>query len=424
MQENKIKKGITLHTINTQKFKTNLMSIYLTTKLEEQTVTKNALAALLLRRGTATIPSQEEISKKLEEMYGCEFDNGIDKMGNNQIYKFYIETVNDEFLPQSEDKMWKKALEMILEIAISPYSENGGFKEEYFEKEKNTLKQIIEMRKDNKARYSLDRCIEEMFKGEPYGIFKYGKIEEIENIQNKELYEFYQNLIQNCKIDIYMSGNLPEEKEIIELLNQNKDFKKLQEREPIYSEVEIENREDSQEKLVEEKMEVSQGKLIIGLNVKAQNQKEKIATVVYNAILGGSANSKIFRNVREKAHLAYTAASNYIRLKNAIFIRTGIEIENYEKALKIIKEQLKDMEEGNFTEEDFNEAKQVITEGLKATYDEQDTQITYYFSQELAKENMEIKEYMKKINEVTKEEVINIAKKISIDTIYFLKRGE
>ena len=423
MQETKleIKKGITLHKIKTQKFKTNLMAIFFTTKLNKENVTKNALISLLLRRGTATIPNQEEISKKLEEMYGCEFDSGIDKIGNNQLYKFYIETVNDEFLPQKTEELWKKQLQLILEIVLNPYNENGKFKEEYFEKEKNTLKQIIESRKDNKSRYALDRCIEEMYKNEPYGIYKYGTVEDIEKIDNKELYNFYKNLIQTCKIDIYLSGNLPEDSKIEEVLNNNENFKKLEDRNPEFTPIETEIREEKQEKTVEEKMEVQQGKLNIGLNVNIKNKEEKIPAVVYNTLLGGSANSKLFRNVREKAHLAYVAKSNYMRHKNTIFISSGIEISNYDKALKIIREQIQDMKDGKFSKEDLDEAKKVITGGLKTTYDEQDTQITYYFGQEIAEENMSIKEYMEKINKVTAEEVENVAKKVSVDTIYFLR---
>ena len=118
MEEKKIqiKKGIELHVIETEKFKTNLMALFLTTKLDKENVTKNALISLLLRRGTKNIQTQEELSKKLEEMYGGTGDCGIDKMGNNQVLKFYIETINDEFLPQSAEKMWKESLELLLEM--------------------------------------------------------------------------------------------------------------------------------------------------------------------------------------------------------------------------------------------------------------------------------------------------------------------
>ncbi len=419
-----INDGIKLHTIRTSKFKTNLISMFFTTELNKENVTKNALISLLLRRGTKNIPSQDELSKKLENMYGAFFDCGLDKIGNNQVFKFYIETINDEYIPQSNEEMWKEAVNLLLEIALNPYTEQECFKEEYFEQEKKTLTQIIEGRKDNKAQYALNRCIEEMYKDEPFGLYKFGNIEDIEKIDNKQLYEYYKNLIKNCKIDIFVSGNIPDSKEIENLIKSNENACKLEGRQAKYNPVKIENRnrKDNQEKIVEESLEVTQGKLVLGLDINIEKEDEKYIAVVYNSILGGSANSKMFQNVREKAHLAYVASSSYLRHKNTIFINSGIEIANYEKALKIIKEQIKDMENGNFSDNDLKEAKKVITEGIKTVYDEQDSQITYCFGQEMNEnEDVSLEQYMEKIEAVTKEDVIEIAKVIEVDTIYFLR---
>ena len=357
-------------------------------------------------------------------MYGAFFDCGLDKIGNNQVFKFYIETINDEYIPQSNEEMWKEAVNLLLEIALNPYTEQECFKEEYFEQEKKTLTQIIEGRKDNKAQYALNRCIEEMYKDEPFGLYKFGNIEDIEKIDNKQLYEYYKNLIKNCKIDIFVSGNIPDSKEIENLIKSNENACKLEGRQAKYNPVKIENRnrKDNQEKIVEESLEVTQGKLVLGLDINIEKEDEKYIAVVYNSILGGSANSKMFQNVREKAHLAYVASSSYLRHKNTIFINSGIEIANYEKALKIIKEQIKDMENGNFSDNDLKEAKKVITEGIKTVYDEQDSQITYCFGQEMNEnEDVSLEQYMEKIEAVTKEDVIEIAKVIEVDTIYFLR---
>ena len=174
-----IKKGIKLNILKTNKFKTNLIAIMLTTKLDRENVTKNALIPAVLKRGTKTLKTQEEINKKLEEMYGASLDCGLDKTGDNQVLKFYIESVNDEFLPQNSEDMLKKSLEQIFEFVFNPYLENDGFKKEYVEQEKENLKQIIEGKIDNKARFALDRCIEEMYKNQPYGLYKYGYIEDM-----------------------------------------------------------------------------------------------------------------------------------------------------------------------------------------------------------------------------------------------------
>ena len=414
-----IKKGIKLNVIQTNKFKTNLIAIMLTTKLDRENVTKNALIPAVLRRGTKTLKTQEEINKKLEEMYGASLDCGLDKTGDNQVLKFYIETVNDEFLPQNSEDMLKKSLEQIFEFVFNPYLENDGFKKEYVEQEKENLKQIIEGKIDNKARFALDRCIEEMYKNQPYGLYKYGYIEDMENINEKNLYEHYKKLISNCKIDIFVSGIVDEE--IENIIKENENIKKLQDRNPEYNKIEILSKKSEKENVVQESMEVTQGKLIIGMDLDVDNEDLRYDIMIYNCIFGGSANSKLFQNVREKASLAYTASSSYYRFKNNIFINCGIEIKNYDKALEIIKQQIEDMKNGDFTEEEVENAKNGIIASIKTIDDEQDTEITYFFSQELSNSKCNIEQYMNNIRAVTREKVIDIANKVSINTVYFLK---
>ena len=414
-----IKKGIKLNVIQTNKFKTNLIAIMLTTKLDRENVTKNALIPAVLRRGTKTLKTQEEINKKLEEMYGASLDCGLDKTGDNQVLKFYIETVNDEFLPQNSEDMLKKSLEQIFEFVFNPYLENDGFKKEYVEQEKENLKQIIEGKIDNKARYALDRCIEEMYKNQPYGLYKYGYIEDMENINEKNLYEHYKKLISNCKIDIFVSGIVDEE--IENIIKENENIKKLQDRNPEYNKIEISAKKSEKENYVQDSMEVTQGKLIIGMDLDVDNEDLRYDIMIYNCIFGGSANSKLFQNVREKASLAYTASSSYYRFKNNIFINCGIEIKNYDKALEIIKQQIEDMKNGDFTEEEVENAKNGIIASIKTIDDEQDTEITYFFSQELSNSKCNIEQYMNYIKAVTREKVIDIANKVSINTVYFLK---
>ena len=414
-----IKKGIKLHTIKTEKFKTNLIAIMLTTKLNRENVTKNALIPAVLRRGTKNLTTQEEINKKLEEMYGASLDCGLDKTGDNQVLKFYIETVNDEFLPQEAENMLKISLEKIFEFVFNPYLENGYFKKEYVEQEKENIKQIIDGKIDNKARYSLDRCIEEMYKDQPYGLYKYGYVEDMKDINEKNLYEYYKQLINECKIDIFVSGIIDEETENI--IKNNENIIKLKDREPQYNEPEIIAKKLEKENDVQESMDVTQGKLIIGMDLDINDDNLRFDVMIYNSIFGGSANSKLFQNVREKASLAYTASSSYYRFKNNIFINCGIEIKNYEKALEIIKQQIENMKKGDFTDEEVENAKKGIIASIKTIDDEQDTEITYFFSQELSKSKCNIEQYMQRISGVTKEKVVDIANKVSINTVYFLK---
>lgn len=414
-----IKNGIKLHTIKTEKFKTNLIAVMLTTKLDRKNITKNALIPAVLRRGTKFMQTQEDINKKMEDMYGASFDCGLDKTGDNQILKFYMETVNNEFLPQDAENMIKSSIEKIFEIIFNPYLENGVFKKEYVEQEKENIKQIIDGKIDSKARYALDRCIEEMYKNEPFGLYKFGYVEDLKDINEKNLYEYYLELIKTCKIDIYISGIVDEN--IHNIIKQNENIEKLEERKPDFKEFELVKKENEEAKEIQESMEVTQGKLIIGLDVNILDKDARYKIMIYNSLLGGSANSKLFQNVREKASLAYTASSSYYRFKNNIFINCGIDIPNYQKALEIIKKQIEDMKNGDFTDEEIENAKNGIIASIKTIDDEQDTEITYYFGQELSGTKTSLEEYIENIQKINKADVLEVAKQISINTIYFLK---
>ena len=159
----------------------------------------------------------------------------------------------------------------------------------------------------------------------------------------------------------------------------------------------------------------------MGLDIVSNMENLQVVSVVYNAILGDGANSMMFQNVREKAGLAYSARSTFIKQKLNIFIRCGIQIENYEKAVKIIKEQLENIKNGKFTEEDIKNSKTYLISSLKSVEEEQDTEIIYYIGQEISKMNMTIEEYIEKIKNVTKEQIIELANSVYLNTIYFLR---
>ena len=184
---------------------------------------------------------------------------------------------------------------------------------------------------------------------------------------------------------------------------------------------EIKSKNTKRENVVQESMEVKQGKLVIGLDLDIDDEDLRYDAMIYNSILGGSANSKLFQNVREKASLAYTASSTYYRFKNNIFINCGIEIDNYDRALNIIEQQIEDMKEGKFMDEEVENAKQGIIAAIKSIDDEQDTEIMYFFGQEFSTKKLDIDKYMDRIDRVNRQNVIDIANKVSVNTIYFLK---
>ena len=416
-----LKNGIKLHIINTNKFKINLVAVFLTSELSRETITKKALILSILKRGNNEIKTQEELNRKLEELYGAECDCGIDKNGDNHVSKFYIESLNNSYALNKENLL-KESVDVLFNIIFNPIIENGKFKEEYFLGEKENLKQIIESRKDNKRTYATIRCIEEMYKDRPYGLYKYGYIEDLEKITNEELYKEYRRIIEESKIDIFVSGNVYEE-QVKDIIAENKFIKSLKERQYQIT-VDKEGKEENKEKCIIETTNATQGNLNIGIKLSNNTKENQVKASVYNAILGGGANSKLFQNVREKEGLAYSAGSIYIKTKNTIIIKCGIEPENYDKTLKIVKEQLEDMKKGKFSQEDMDKAKNLIIASFRAMQDEQDSEVSYYFGQELNNNVAEVEDHINKVKMVTKEDILEIANNLNISTIYFLTKED
>lgn len=388
-----------------KKFKTNEIALFLTLPLNKETSTKNALIPMILRRGSKNYDNQLKISKKLENMYGAGFNCGIDKTGEYCILKFYIETVANEYLPEDIDLM-QDASDMLMDIVFNPLVIDNGFDKDFVEQEKENLKKIIEARSDDKSSYAFNRCIEEMYEDESYSTYKFGRIEDLKNIDEKNLYEHYKKIISECRVDLFVNGIDAKKLKVDDTVGKNR--------------IEVEKYETkfNNEKIVNEEMDVTQGKLVIGL--KSDNG-DKYALSMYNAILGGGANSKLFQNVREKASLAYSAGSRFIRRKNAIVIITGIGLKNYDKAVKIIKNQIEDMKNGVISDKEFEDAKQLILASLKLIPESQEDMIAFDFDQNLFEENLSFEDYREKIKNVSKEQVIEVAKTLKIDTIYYLK---
>lgn len=417
-----IKPGIKLHLIETDFFKTNLVCVIITVPLKEEIVTKNALIPFVLRRGTKELPSQAMLNEKLENLYGANFDCGIDKIGDNHVLKFYIESVDNDYAFDGENIL-KETMDLLLKIVFDPYKEDGMFNKDFVDVEKETLRKVIESKIDDKDAYAISQCVYNMYDKKGYGLYKYGDIKYIDSIDEKNLTEYYDNLINTCKVDIYVSGNF-EEKEITNIVTQNETINKLVPRVEGY----ILNNEYTESKQIVEKpkeiienMDVTQGKIIIGLDVLSKQDNLQATALVYNTLLGDGASSMLFQNVREKAGLAYSTKSSYVKAKANIFIRCGIQIDNYDKAMRLIKEQLVNLKEGKFSEEDLKNAKTCLVSGIKNIKEEQDSEIVYYIGQELAKTNREIDEYIEMISKVSREDVLALAKEVQINTIYFLR---
>lgn len=402
-----------INKIKSKKFVTNAIAIYLTTKLDKETITMNALIPEILKRGTENYKTQLDISKKLEDMYGAAFNFSREKVGNFFVMKFYINILENRYLPEDKN-LAQEGINLLSDIVFNPLKEDGAFNATYVQQEKENKKKEIESRKDDKDAYAYSRALEELMGDDPYGSFIYGDIEHLEKIDNKNLYEYYQKLLRECKIDVFVDGFDVDEITLPETMKEygNPEFKQLSD--------EVKNKllnEVQEPKKVIDKLDVTQGKIDIGLRV---SDKDKYAILVYNQILGGDANSKLFQNVREKNGLAYTVRSTYSKYNNFIMIRTGIQLENFDKCLKVIEEQLADLQNGKITEKEITDAKECIFAALREIDESQLATINFEFSKLTLADGDSVEDKEKKIRAVTIDDVIRVAKGVSVNLVYYL----
>lgn len=416
-------KGIRVYRVSTDKFKTTSIHIFFHDSLLRENVTMNALLPMVLRRGTRRFPTMQSISKYLEELYGAGFDCGVSKKGERHLMFYNIEVLNDRYASGKEN-LFSEAFRFLAGIVLEPAADNGSFKEEYIVQEKDNLRKLIESRVNDKRQYAMERCYEEMCRNERFGLYEYGYVNDLPRIDADMLYERHKSVLKTSPVDIFVVGDIDAEK-IKETFNSS--FGALKEirediAEPASSEV---YKDVIEPRRVFERMDVNQGKLCLGLRTHtAPSDSDYHALIVCNGVLGGGVHSKLFQNVREKAGLAYYAFSRLEKFKGLMLIGTGIEVDNYDRVLNIALEQLEDIKAGNISDFEYDSTIKSAETGLKYMLDSQLQIVDFFLSQLISGSDIGFRELIAKIKKVTKEEVVEVARKIKLDTIYFLTNKE
>ena len=298
-----IKSGVDLHFIEGDRFKTSLFTFNFTQPLKNPDASYNALIPAVLRRGCNRYPKTTYLNTYLDDLYGASAGYAVKKKGANQVVSFRFSTICDTIAPDL--KPFSKLCALAKQVIFNPYLPNDEFfDEEYVEREKTNLIQFIESVINDKKEYAKKRLIEEIYKGETYGIFEYGTIEAIKGITAKDLYSYYIKMLSESKIDIFVSGKYDEEY-ITDMLK--KAFEEIDTTDNGYTKLPF---GEYPEKInyISEKSDITQGKLSIGFKTEiTTDHKLYYAMSVFNNLFGGSPHSKLFMNVREKMSLAYYA---------------------------------------------------------------------------------------------------------------------
>ncbi|TBL77791.1 EF-P 5-aminopentanol modification-associated protein YfmF [Paenibacillus thalictri] len=410
-------RNMRIHVLPTDQFKTYAISVYTGLLLAEDTVTPTALVPFVLRRGTKSYPETKQFRERLDELYGAGLGFDIYKRGDYQIVQFRMDIIEDRFVSSSEPLL-RQGLQFLGETLTEPAQENGSFRNKYVESEKTSLQKRLEAIINDKIRYAAERCLEEMCSNEPYRLHPLGKLDALAAISPESLFEQYQTWLRNAPIDIYVVGNttLQEVKELVEQY-----FPIDRPQSSAYSK-KTANPQVGEVKEIVERLDVKQGKLNMGLRTYITYADEQYPTaLMYNGIFGGYPHAKLFTNVREKASLAYYASSRLDGHKGILTVQSGIEIENYEKAVKIIREQLESMRSGQITETELHQTRAMISNQLQESQDSAFEMIGFDFNNVLSGAQRTVPSLIEAVNAATVADIQRVAEQVKLDTIYFLR---
>lgn len=407
-----------IYKVNNNKFKSIYISYNFTQEVNDTKIFSSyAVLASLMAKSSKSYPTQKDIEKYLNSLYGANFDVNIEKLGDLYNLEFRIEFVNKKFIP-SKEELLEKILLFLKEMIYNP----AQWTQDVFKREKDFILQRINERKDEKLKYGIQRAEELLCKDEPFGTYLYGEEDVVKNLSLKDIKDAYSTLI-NDSITVILSGNLEGYDNIED------DIKKVFKQYDKNFNTNIENlkynikrQENYKYEEVKEIQDTTQSVLSLGLRIKECTPKDFYVLNVYNAILGTTPSSKLFQNVREKESLAYTVRSRYYRFKDIIVIYAGINKENYEKALDVIKIQLEDMKKGNITDIEFKSARDSLLADLLEWKDSKVAMAKMKLSNLIAFKDADISidQMREEIKNVKIEDVINISKKIEVEKVFLL----
>jgi predicted Zn-dependent peptidase len=413
--------NIFINFVESDKFKSNYVVVDIISRLENGLkAAKSALLAKVLMQGSTKYPTMAEINKRTSYLYAAKIGVWAYKLGEAQVMSLSAEMLENKY-SLDETNILDETIDVLADIFMNPLIKDGAFNKDYLETEKTNLINEIHAQINNKNSYVYRKCMQAMCKGERFAVNGTGEIEDVRQVDGASLYEHYNYLLENCAIEIFCVGRLAEKKQFItdKFKNLLQDIKRAENVEDYSSEVIL--KAENKGEIIEE-MEVSQGKLAVGFRTGFSNKdKDYPSFILFNAIYGASPTSKLFENVREKLSLCYYCHTSVEAEKGIVTILSGVEVENKQKAIDEILKQLEEVKAGNFTEKEIEDSRRSVINSYKGVYDNFGG-ISFWYLRQLMKGDVKTPdEAIDAINKVGREDVINAANKLTLDTIYFLQ---
>lgn len=408
--------GVFFNSIKDNRFKTMKITANMIVPLTKENASANALLCGVLSHSCKAYPDFTELSRKLSSLYGADLGVSVKKIGDNQLLRISASGLDDRYAFDG-DSVAEELSELLCNVIFKPNLTDDEFPSVEVEQEKHQLLDVIDSEFNDKRIYANNRLVEIMCADEVFGLKRYGTAEKIRECNAKSLYNTWQNLLKTAKFEImYVGETSPDLAEAVF----TKAFDGI-DRQTQTVETEI-IRSAENAKHISEEMELSQSKLVMGFRAgTAIPDTDVNATRLMCAILGGTASSKLFCNVREKQSLCYYCSSSYDRVKGIITVDSGVEAENIEKAEQGILNEIEDMKKGNITDFEIEAAKMAVVNSFRSTNDTVGGIESWYVNQIFDDKFRSIEEMSEAISSVTKEQVVASAQKMTLDTVYVLK---
>ena len=406
--------GVRLCAVQTDRFKTGCISFSMALPLEGD-IAANAVLPYILHRSCKKYPDFSCLNGRLAELYGASLTAGVAKLGEAQLLSIDLTSLDDRFSLTGES-IAKSCTELLLDLIFEPDLVNGSFGETAILREKRLLIEKLESELNDKRVYALRRCEEIMCAGEKFGLDKYGTRETIEKLTGDNIYNAWQNMLKTAVIQIDMVGSGDCEG-VAEALSAK--FSKIERSPAETNTVFVQTAKETRR--LEEKLPVKQGKLVLGFRAGTRDKSDQAAAYkVMTDIFGGGTYSKLFKNVREEMSLCYYCSAKLDRHKGVIFVQSGIESEKAGMASEEILRQFDAVKAGDFKPDDLNASLMAICDKLRGIEDSPDDIASWYTYRILEPVLKTPAQEAEEIRQVTKEQVIAAANRVTLDTIYML----
>ncbi|MDD6403234.1 MAG: pitrilysin family protein [Mollicutes bacterium] len=406
-----------LHFIKTDIFKTITMKVIFHTPIIKEDITKRNILSDILLQSTKEYKTRRDLTIKSEDLYAADIYTSNQRVGNYIMTSFILQTLNDKY---TEENNFEESIKFLHEIIFNPDVEEERFKEDKLELVKSNATLALNSIKEDATNYSLIRMSEAYDKTSPISYRMTGYLEDLDKITEENLYEYYERMLDNDYVDIFILGDI-NEKELLPIIKKYFKFKKVKKRKASYY---LPNKKPRKRRLfAKETTKNSQSKLAIACPITKMTDYEKnYSLLLANIILGGTGDSKLFKEVREENSLCYTIRSNYNRLDNLMVINAGIDNVNFDKAVELITKNIQDMKKGKFTDSDINVAKEFYKTSAESLMESPSRIINEVLTEEILGVEP-LSERVRKIEKVTKKDIMRACKKINMDTVFLLEGG-